>query len=90
MINAIMSDNTFLLISTSFDGMIFYFVACQLNATTPFFDNTLFSRYKNHYVEFIVVILPQIVKHLVFIGKNICDLLYDRNHKPGARVMLKM
>jgi hypothetical protein len=67
--NAIMSDNTFLLISTSFDGMKSYFVACQLNATTPFLIIFYFRNIKITMYNLYVIILTQIVKHIVFILK---------------------
>jgi hypothetical protein len=42
MMNTIMRDNTFLLISTSFDEMKFWFVACQLKVITPFLKILIF------------------------------------------------
>ncbi len=69
MMNAIMSDNTFLLISTSFDEMKFYLVTCQLKAITSFLTILYFRNTKITTYDLYVIILTQIVKHIVFILK---------------------
>ena len=46
MMIATTSDNTFLLISTSFDEMKYYFVDCLLNAITPFLTILYFNNIK--------------------------------------------